>query len=143
MPVLSRATCFTCPSASQWSSSLSPGVVVRKVRISFATVPCCWLSSRPATTVFWWTSKPQQRSYTTCIRSLLSETKSLCETRDTKRSGERCGSKTHSFLHVLTCITGGDTHLFGTHQDQLRTRVPWHQPSTISSRRSAGFYSIF
>src|SRR5436309_9711903 len=84
MPVLSRATCFTCPSASQWSSSLSPLVVVAKVRIDFSTVPFCWLSSRHPTTVFWWTSKPQQRSYTICICSLLSEAVSACETRDTK-----------------------------------------------------------
>src|SRR5258706_3506803 len=38
MPVLSRATCSTCPSASQWSSSLSPLVVVAKARIDFSTV---------------------------------------------------------------------------------------------------------
>src|SRR5258708_9676145 len=38
MPVLSRATCPTCPSASQWSSSLSPLVVVAKARIDFSTV---------------------------------------------------------------------------------------------------------
>ena len=102
---------------------LRPLVVVAKVRIDFSTVPFCWLSSRQATTVFLWTSKPQQRSYTTCIRSLLSRTVSACETHDTKQSGERCGRQTHKFLHVLPCITGGDTSLFGTHQDQLRTRV--------------------
>src|SRR5258706_12862539 len=123
MPVLSRATCSTCPSASQWSSSLSPLVVVAKARIDFSTVPFGWLSSRHPTTVFWCTSKPQQRSYTTCTCFLLSDVESACETHDTKWSGERCGSKTHKFLHVLPCITGGDTYLFGTHQDQLRTRV--------------------
>src|SRR5712691_8398781 len=93
MPVLARATCFTCPSASHLSSSMSPLIVVAKVRSDFSTVPFCWLSSRHPTTVFWWTSKPQQRSYTTCIRSLLSEVESLCERHDTKESGERCGSK--------------------------------------------------
>src|SRR6266516_3614905 len=101
MPVLSRATCSTCPSVSQWSSSMSPLVVVAKVRIAFSMVPCCWVSNRHPTTVFWWISKPQHRSYTTCIRSLLSEAESLYERYDTKQSGERCGRK-NSFLHVLT-----------------------------------------
>src|SRR5260221_5863226 len=112
MPVLSRATCSTCPCASQWSSSLSPLVVVAKARIAFSTVPFGWLSSLHPTTVFWCTSKPQQRSYTTCTCSLLSDVESACETHDTKRSGERSGSKTNKFLHVLPCITVGGTYLF-------------------------------
>src|SRR5260221_1770657 len=98
MPVLSRATCSTCPSASQWSSSLSPLVVVAKARIDFSTVPFGWLSSRHPTTVFWCTSKPQQRSCTICIRSLLSGTASACETESSSGAERGAGAKpTSSF----------------------------------------------
>src|SRR5260370_5096986 len=98
MPVLSRATCSTCPSASQWSSSLSPLVVEASARIDFSTVPFGWLSSRHPTTVFWCTSKPQQRSYTTCIRSLLSRTASACETESSSGAEPGAGAKqTSSF----------------------------------------------
>src|SRR5262249_3699080 len=62
-PVLSLATCVTAWNSSQSPSANTSAVIVPKGRPKRWTVPSGSVNNTPATTVFWWMSKPQQRGY--------------------------------------------------------------------------------